>query len=103
MYKAVKENKFIRRYMEALALYTGATTLHWEDKTSCISVVESKRVTPRVKHIDILVYFLQEQFDNGLFLPKYKKSSVMPEDMCTKPCSGPAECLRRSETFSSSC
>ena len=56
--------------------------------TSCISVVEAKRVTPRVKHMDIPVYFLLEQFDNGLFIPKYDKSSVMPADMCTKPCSG---------------
>ena len=41
------------------------------------------------KHIDIPVCFLQEQFDNGILLPKYDKSSVMPADMCTKPCSGP--------------
>ena len=67
--------------MEALALYTCVPTVNWEDNTSCISVVEAKRVTPRVKHIDIYVFFLQEQFENGLFL--------MPEDMCTKPCSGP--------------
>ena len=87
--KSVKKTKIIRRYMEALTLYTGAPTVHWEDNTSCISVVEDKRVTPRAKHIDIIVCFLQEQFDNVLFLPKYEKSSVMPEDMCTKPCSGP--------------
>ena len=74
--------------MEALALHTGAHTVHWENNTSCISVVEVKRFTPRVKHIDITVGFLQEQFDNGLFLPKYENSSVMPADMCTKPCSG---------------
>ena len=89
MYKAVKKTKVIRRYMEALALYTGAPTVHWEDNTSCISVVEAKIVTPRVKHIDIPVCFLQEQFDNGLFLPKYENSSVMPVDMCIKPFSGP--------------
>ena len=51
--------------MENLALYTGAPTLHLEDNTSCISVVEGKIVTPRVKHIDITDCFLQEQFDNG--------------------------------------
>ena len=45
-------------------------------------------VTPRVKHIDIPVCFLQEKFDNGIFIPKYEKSSVMPVDMCTKPSSG---------------
>ena len=89
MYKSVKKTKVIRRYMEDLALYTGAPTLHWEDNKSCISVVEAKRVTPRVKQVDITVYFLQEQFDNGLFLSKYENSSVMPADMCNKPCSGP--------------
>ena len=75
--------------MEDLALQTGAPTVHWEDNTSCISVVEAKIVTPIVKHIDIPVFFLQEKFYNGLFLPKYENSSVVPADMCTKPCSGP--------------
>ena len=62
MYKAVKKTKVIRRYMEALALHTGAPTVHWEDNTSCISVVKAKIVT----HMYIPIYFLQEQFDNGL-------------------------------------
>ena len=75
--------------MGALALHTGAPRVQWGDNTSCISVVEAKIVTPIVKHIDIPVFFLQEQFDNGLFLPKYEKSSVIPADMCTKTCSGP--------------
>ena len=45
--------------MEASALHTGAPTVHWEDNTSCIAVVEAKKVSPRVKHIDIPVYFLK--------------------------------------------
>ena len=75
--------------MEALALHTGAPTVNWEDNTSCIYVVEAKIFTLIVKHIYIPVCFLQEKFDNGLFLPKYENSSVMPSDMCTKPCSSP--------------
>ena len=75
--------------MEALAVYTGAPIVHWEDNTICISVVEAKIVTPRVKHIDIPFCFLQEKIDNGLFLTKYEQSSVMPADMCTKPGSDP--------------
>ena len=51
--------------MEALALHTVEPIVHWEDNKSCISVVEDKIVTPRVKHIDINDCFLQEQFDNG--------------------------------------
>ena len=72
--------------METLALHTGAPTVHWEDKTNCISIVETKIVTPRVKHIDIPVCFLLEQFYNGLFLPKYDNSSAIPSDMYTKLC-----------------
>ena len=89
MYQYVKKTKVLRRYVEALSLHTGAPTLHWEDNTSCISIVEAKKVTTTVKNIDILVCFLQDHFDNGLFIPKYEKSSVMPADMCTKPCSDP--------------
>ena len=74
--------------MEALALHTGAPEVHWEDNTSYIYVVKAKRFTPIVKHIDITVCFLQEQFDNGLFLPKYEKFNVIPVDICTKLCSG---------------
>ena len=75
--------------MEDLALHTGAPTVNWQDNTICIYVVEAIRVTPIVKNIDIKVCFKQGKFDNGLFLPKYEKYSVMQEDMCTKPCSGP--------------
>ena len=89
MYKAVEKTRVIQRYQEALALHNGSPTLHWEDNGIFISVVEAKIVTPRVKHIDITVCFLPEKFENGIFLPKYEKSSVMPADMCTKPYSGP--------------
>ena len=75
--------------IEVLSLHTGAPTVHWEDKISCYSVVGAKRGTPRVKHIDITVCFLPEQFYNGIFVPKYEKSSVIPEYMCTEPCSVP--------------
>ena len=75
--------------MEDLALHSGAPTEHWEDNKICIYVVESKRVTPRVKHIDITVCFIQEQFENGIFIPEYDMYSVMPADICTKPHSGP--------------
>ena len=75
--------------MEDLALQTVAPTVHWEDNTIFIYVVEAKIFTPRVKHIDIPVFFLQEKFYNGLSIPKFDKSSVMPEDMCNKKCLGP--------------
>ena len=88
MYKDVKKTKVIWRYMEALALHSVSPTEHWEGNISCIYLVEAKIVTPSVKHVDVPVLFLQEQFDNGIFLPKYEKSSIMPAYMCTKTCAG---------------
>ena len=39
--------------------------------------------------IDIIVFILQEKFENVLFVPKYENYRVMLADMCTKPCLGP--------------
>ena len=41
--------------MEALALHTGAKTVHGGDNQSCIFITEAKIVTSGVKHIDIPV------------------------------------------------
>ena len=87
MYKDVKKTKVIWRYMDALSLHSASPTVHWEGNTIWISFVEAKIVTPRVKHVDVPVWFLQEQFDNGIFIPNYEKSSIMPAYMCTKTCS----------------
>ena len=67
MCKAFKKAKAIRRYMKSLTIHTGAPAVNWKDNANCIYVVEDKRVTPRVKYIDIPVYFLQAQFENGIF------------------------------------
>ena len=67
--------------MEALALHTGAPTVHWEDNTSCIYDVEAKRVLPRVKHIDIPVCFLQEKLTMVSFFQNMK-SPVLCQRIC---------------------
>ena len=88
MYKSVNKTKAIWRYMEALEIHTGSSTVHLKDNQFFIYVFEAKRVTPRVKHIDVPVCFLQKKIDNDIFVPKYEKSSVMPVYMRNKTCSG---------------
>ena len=53
LYNSIKKTKSVWRYMASLALRTGAPTIHLEDNTSCIFVVESCIVTTRVNHINI--------------------------------------------------
>ena len=72
--------------MEYLALHTGAPTVYWGDNISCIYFVGFKIITHIGKHVYIPVCILQEQYYNGDFVPKYDNSSIILEDMCTKPC-----------------
>ena len=69
--------------MDSLALHTWEPIVHWEDNINFISVVDSKRVTTRVKHINIPDSFIQDQYENGLYIPKYDKYNIIPDDMCT--------------------
>ena len=83
----VNKTKEIWKFMEALSLHTGAPTIYWKDNPSFITVVEYKRVTLRVKPLTLLSIFIIF-FNNGIFVPKYKKSSVIQADIWTKICSG---------------
>ena len=84
LYKDVNKTKSVWRYMDSIELQTEAPTVHREDSTSCIYVVEAKRVTHRFMNIESKLFFLQEKYDNGLFIPKYDKYTIMPDDMCVK-------------------
>ena len=75
MYKVVNNNKSIWRYIEALSLHTSAPIVHWEDNTSCISVVEDKIVTPRFKKKSLQSVFYKNNL-NIIFFPPNMRSSV---------------------------
>ena len=81
MYKPINKFKVIRRYMESWSVHTGAITWNWEDNTSCIYIVESKRVTPRVKHINIPVYFYKK-FLTMVSLFQNMRSLVQYRQIC---------------------
>ena len=81
MYNDVNKAKAIGSYMEALEL----KLVHQQyiRKTTKITFIF-------LKLIDLLLElntlsFIQEQFKNITFVPKYENSSVILADMCTKP------------------
>ena len=89
MYKSVNKTTVIRRYMEALALHTGAPKVHWEDNFFIFLLLRLKELLLELNTLIFQSIFYKINLTNGLFLPKYEKSSVMPADVCTKSCSGP--------------
>ena len=44
MFKADNNTKAIRSYMEALALHTGAPTVHWKDSDSVLYSYEEQEL-----------------------------------------------------------
>ena len=48
--------------MESLSIQTHATTVHWEENTIYVYVVESKIVTNRVKHTGANECLIQENW-----------------------------------------
>ena len=67
-----------------LGILTGTPTVYYEDNKGYISAVEAKRVTPMFKHIYSLTYFLLYQYYNGIFTPKYEKTTTILSDISPK-------------------
>ena len=52
------------------------STIHWEDNIGCISMVESKQVNPRVKHINIMVFFFNNNTTMDYLFSNMRKLSL---------------------------
>ena len=81
MYKAVNKTKAIWSNIESLLPHIGAPTVHLEENKSFIYVVESKRVTPIVKHIYIRFCSLQKKL-TMVFLFKNTRSLLSRWNIC---------------------
>ena len=77
LYESVNNTKYFQYHMESLFLHTVSPTVHWEDNTSFISLVKSNIVTPIIKHINIPVCFLQDQYYNVLYITNYDKFDII--------------------------
>ena len=82
MYKSVKKSNAIQRYMELLEIHNGAMTVHFKDIKSCIYVVEAKKGTLRVKHIDITVCFSSRKKLKMVSLFQNKRIIVSYQIIC---------------------
>ena len=65
--------------MDSFGIPYGAPTIHWEYNISCYD-----QVIPSDNHIHITV-LNKYKYKNGLFTPKYEKTTIISSDMCTKP------------------
>jgi hypothetical protein len=91
-YCGVRHLKPIRQLFSFMGLPLGEpTTLH-TDNAAVAAIIDSGRLTPRVRHVDIPIAFLQSE--KGIeFYIKLLCTQLMLADMGTKPNSAPT--LRR--------
>ena len=60
-------------------------TITYGDNAAALSVIESKRMTPRVRHFDIPIAYLHEHRSRDTFIPQKVCTQLQLADLGTKP------------------
>ena len=82
-FQSSKLTKLYRSLLTSIGIHLQIPT------QSVISIVTDAHMIPIVKHIDIPVFYSQEQHILGNSSPHYKPSRLLLTDSSTKPVSGP--------------
>ena len=88
MFHATKRTMLYRSILRSMGMPQDVPTPTHEDNAAAISQVMSDRLTPRVKHIDTLISFLNEQYSRQQIVPITTTSKAQKGDMNTKPHGG---------------
>ena len=86
--QCVKTTTIVRRKLYQLGYpQIGPTTIH-EDNQPLIDEVLNHKITSNVRHLDVPLTFLQEQFRRYIFKPIYTHTTLQEADFNTKPHGG---------------
>ena len=86
--QAVKTTNVMRRLLQQLGYPQIGPTDIAEDNQPLITEVTHSRITPGIRHLDVPIAFLQEQFQRHSFKPIYTNTTDQPADINTKPHGG---------------
>lgn len=81
----VKQALQIRLLLANLSIDISEPTIVHEDNHATIQQVLKDRLTPQIKHLDVLITWLHEHHLKGTFVPSYTDSINMLADYNTKP------------------
>ena len=84
----VKKTLYIRRILYCLGYPQLDPTDIYEDNQATIAEVINDRLTPQVRHLDVKITWLHEQFIRSVFKLIYVHTSLQKADMNTKPHGG---------------
>ena len=90
LYLALLKTKEIMNLLMSIGLPIGDPTPHYEDNTMVINIAHAHRVTPRLKHMDLPVCYIHNEYRLGTFTTSYRESRFMLPDFITKAHSVPS-------------
>ena len=88
LFQCTKDTKRYRRFLESIVRPLDHPTPTHEDNEATITQVIKDRLTPEVKHLDVMICWLNEQYRNRTFQPIPTSTKNMRADLNTKPHGG---------------
>ena len=80
----IKRPKVFRRPFESLEKSIQGLTPSYEDNNAAIQKIKSDKLTPRIKHLDIMMIWLHQDHDYGIYKAIYVPTDRNKADMNTK-------------------
>ena len=88
IFKGVRRVITLRGFMTSLGFPVNTPTSIFEDNKGTHDLIEAKRMTPRLKHIDIPICYLHEKFKSGEFVVYEYSTHLTLADGLNKTLSG---------------
>ena len=83
-FTGVKRTIVFRRFFESLGKIIKGPTISYEDNNAAIQQMHADKLTPRIKHLDIMMTWLHEQHTYQNYVAVYCNTSLNKADMNTK-------------------
>ena len=88
MFKGSKRTIQARRFFQSIGSPIAHPTPIFSDSQTTITQVFKDRLTPQVRHLDVMVCWLSEHKTLDAIMPKYINTTKMKADINTKPFGG---------------
>ena len=88
LFTAVKKNNELRRILLQLGYAQTEPTIIAEDNQPLITEITQSRLTPQVRHLDVPIAWLHEQWLRKVFEVIYTNTKLQKADINTKPHGG---------------
>jgi hypothetical protein len=88
LHRAGFKSSLLQSFLRAIGNSLQAPAVLFEDNQGTIKLIRTQRLTDTVRHHDVKLAWLNENFLRGTFTVAYSKSALMLVDCSTKPING---------------